>query len=128
MGRPLKFNSPEELQEKIDRYFKITPDEKITITGLAVFLNCDRETLTNYENRDNFFDIVKDARNKVAQSYEESLKKRGNAGDIFALKNFGWTDRTEIEQNIKGDISLSQILTEAQNRKKLTSGEDEEEE
>ena len=29
------------------------------------------------------------------------------AGAIFALKNFGWTDKSEIEQTIKGDLQIT---------------------
>ena len=35
-GRPLKFKSVEELQQRIDHYFNNTPKDEWTITGLAV--------------------------------------------------------------------------------------------
>ena len=37
----------------------------------------------------------------MQESYEKSLRKNGRTGDIFALKNFGWTDRQEIESENK---------------------------
>lgn len=100
MGRPLKFSSVEEMEEKIQEYFKTTPDEELTITGLALALDTDRKTLINYENRDDFFNTIKKAKTKIENSYEKSLRKNGRTGDIFALKNFGWTDKQEIDSSI----------------------------
>jgi hypothetical protein len=31
--------------------------------------------------------------------YEEILQATGSSGAIFALKNFGWQDKTEVEIN-----------------------------
>lgn len=95
VGRPLKFESVDALQPLIDQYFEVTPDSELTITGLAVHLDTDRTTLINYENRDEFFDAIKRAKNKIEASYEKSLRLRGSAGDIFGLKNFGWSDKYE---------------------------------
>lgn len=117
-GRPLLFNSPEEMQIKIDEYFKscyreiIDPETKqityenirpLTITGLAVALNCDRRTLLNYENKDEFFPAIKQARQRIENYVEESLwKPKVAAGVIFNLKNnFGWVDKSEVETTIK---------------------------
>ena len=35
----------------------------------------------------------------VENSYEMSLRENGRTGDIFALKNFGWRDKMEVENN-----------------------------
>lgn len=71
-GRPLKFSSVEELQDRIEEYFKSLWEVKLdmfgnplndkinkgylfhktkvaTVTGLAVFLDTTRETLLDYE-------------------------------------------------------------------------------
>lgn len=45
----------------------------------------------------------------VEHSYEIDLKKKGNTGTIFALKNFDWKDKTEVDNNIKGDIKLNSV-------------------
>jgi hypothetical protein len=96
-GRPLKFKSVEELQAKIDEYLATTPENEITISGLAYFLDCETETLRNYEKRDKFFATVKRAKQRVEWAYEKDLRRHGRSGDIFALKNFGWTDKTEVD-------------------------------
>ena len=98
-GRPLKFESPEILQVMIDEYFAKCDAEQTPylITGLALHLDTDRQTLINYEGRPEFFDTVKRAKLRVEADYERSLRQRGSAGDIFGLKNFGWADKTEHE-------------------------------
>jgi len=94
-GRPLKFESVEELREKIDEYFAITPEDEITITGLAIHLDTFRSVLCDYEEKDEFSDTVKKAKQRVENGYEKDLKKHGRSGTIFALKNFDWKDKTE---------------------------------
>lgn len=96
-GRPLKFQSAKELEEKINKYFEETPEDEITITGLALALDCDRHTIQDYKERDEFSTPIKRAYLKVENAYEKSLRKNGRTGDIFALKNFGWKDKTEQE-------------------------------
>lgn len=102
-GRPLKFKSAGELQKKIDEYFTLTPEGVRTITGLAVHLDTSRETLCNYENRDEFFDTIKKGKDRVEMDYELSLRKRGGSGDIFGLKNFGWRDKQETDITTNGE-------------------------
>lgn len=105
-GRPLKFQTVEELQAKIEGYFKSCEDEEgnliepYTITGLALHLGTYRNTLMNYENRDEFRDAVKTAKQKIEHFHEKRLVGQHVTGTIFALKNFGWRD--SIDQNIGG--------------------------
>lgn len=126
-GRPLKFKTPEELQAKIDEYYKSCWEQKIdmfgnpvfekdrngqktekpvmvqfkpyTITGLAVFLDTSRETLINYEQKDGFFDTIKAAKEKCHAYAEESLFVGKNpSGAIFNLKNnYGWKDQNQTQ-------------------------------
>lgn len=101
-GRPLNFKTVEELQKKIDDYFNSCDEESepITITGLALALGTSRETLCEYEERDAFVDTIKTAKLRVQHAYEKRLVKRGNGGDIFALKNFGWKDKSEVDNTL----------------------------
>lgn len=91
-GRPLKWNSLEEMQPLIDKYFNETPEDEWTICGFALALDTTRETILDYQEKDEFSDAIKRCKLRVQYSYEKSLKRRGNSGDIFALKNFGWRD------------------------------------
>lgn len=101
-GRPKKFQSVKELQKKIDAYFVDCEEyeEPVTLTGLCIWLDTTRETLMDYQEADEFSDTIKKAKQRIENAYEKRLIKRGNAGDIFALKQFGWTDKQEIDNKI----------------------------
>lgn len=85
-GRPLKFKTPEELEIKIKGYFDYcdsrTKKEVVktrdyfeiidlpdpipyTVYGLADFLDCDSDTICNYQTRDGFSDIIARAKHKI---------------------------------------------------------------
>lgn len=92
-GRPLKFNSVQELQDKIAEYFKWAEEKgkPLTIERLACFLQTDRFTLLNYEDREDYFHTIKAAKQIIYASKAEMLNtKEGNtAGIIFDLCNNG---------------------------------------
>ena len=95
-GRPPIFESPEQLEEKCIGYLKhcIETKEKPTITGLTLFVGfCSRMSWNDYQEKDEFSYIVKRAKMTIENSYEQS----GGTFDIFALKNMGWKDKTEVE-------------------------------
>jgi hypothetical protein len=102
-GRPLKFQSVEELQKKIDAYFAEceVKEEPYTITGLALALGTYRQTLINYEGKEEFMDAIKSAKTRVEQYAEKKLFSSTPSGAIFALKNFGWSDKIENEHTGK---------------------------
>jgi DNA-binding Lrp family transcriptional regulator len=132
-GRPLKFQSPEELQEKIDAYFescheKVTETTKsgsikeytiqsrpYTVTGLAVYLDTTRDVLIDYQNRDEYSNAIKKAKAKIHNYAEEYLYNGKNvAGGIFVLKNnFGWKDKVEHEHT---SDSLTGLLEHLNNK------------
>ncbi|MDK0651602.1 terminase small subunit [Clostridium perfringens] len=117
-GRPLKFKSPKELQAKIDAYYEWAKENKkhITITGLAWFLDTNRQTLLRYEEDDSellksvsedvrqaFRDTVKRAKARIEMEYEESLYNKNSAvGAIFTLKNnYNYVDKQEVAQKVE---------------------------
>jgi hypothetical protein len=112
-GRPLKYQSIEELQAAIDDYFTSTPEKDWTWTGLALHLDTSRETLREYKERPEYVDSLKKALLKVEGSYEKDLKRDGKAGTIFALKNFGWHDRQEIKHELPANFLNIDPLADA---------------
>jgi hypothetical protein len=101
-GRPRIWKDPIELANLIADYFNST--ERPTLAGLAVYLEIDRQTLYNYKERDEFFDIIKKATAKVEAIYEErAIYENNPTGVIFALKNMGWTDRVANDHTTKGE-------------------------
>lgn len=96
-GQPPKFSTPEDFKKACDEYIFSNPG-RLTVTGLAMWLGfCDRQSLYDYEKRDGYSCIVKEARLAVEHDYELSLRSSYVVGSIFALKNMGWKDRHEQE-------------------------------
>ena len=100
-GKPPKYKTTEELQSAIDAYFEACGEngEPYTVTGLALALGfSDRQSLYDQEDRgDEYSCIVKRARLRVEQGYELALFGKSYGGAIFALKNMGWKDKTEVD-------------------------------
>lgn len=121
-GRPPFFETPEALKAKVDEYFEWVKGEKevigegddkqevwkreprkITITGLALFLGFEsRQSIYDYDEKGEFSYIIKNARLRVEENYEQNLHGNNCTGSIFALKNMGWKDKTEQELTGKG--------------------------
>ena len=121
-GRPPKFKTKEEIQEKIDKYFsscfspilnrncEIVRDDKgkpilqqtrpFTITGLADALDMSRQCLLNYEGKKEFFDTIMRAKRKCELYTEERLfDKDGVNGAKFSLANNydNWKEKQEVD-------------------------------
>jgi len=116
LGRPAKFASVEQMQEQIDQYFNNLPTKKIgefdvpvaTMTGLALHLGFEsRQSLYDYEKNGDFSYTVKRARLKIENEYEMQLRTSSSpSGAIFGLKNFGWSDKQELEHSGNPDRPL----------------------
>jgi hypothetical protein len=108
VGRPMKFKTVKELKDKCDAFFARMDKKNLpyTITGLALALQTSRETLCDYQEKDDYSDTIKEAKLKCQNYAEQRLYMGGQAaGPIFALKNFGWSDKQEIDHT--GKVSLS---------------------
>jgi len=101
VGKPRKFETPEDLQKVVEQYFGDTEMDEYSVTGLALVVG-SKQLIQDYEKREEYKGIIRRAKLIVENSYELSLRKNGRSGDIFALKNFGWTDKQEHDVNIKG--------------------------
>jgi len=95
-----------KLTKPIKKKVQIKP---ISITGLAVFLDTSRETLMDYQGKKKFSDTIKKAKEFCHNFVEDGLLSgmiNPTAG-IFNLKNnYGWVDKTEVDNNIKGDVTF----------------------
>ena len=126
IGRPPRYKTVKEMQDKIDEYFNecngkvLTDDEgqpffdkygrpiivdtkPPTITGLALALGFNsRQTLLNYQGKDAFVDTIMRAKSRVEQYTEERLfDKDGANGAKFSLANNfkGWKEKQQIDTN-----------------------------
>lgn len=106
IGRPPLFETADDLQKAVESYLEETPVEKYTITGLALSLGFEsRQSFYDYEERGEFSYIIKRSRLFVENAYELKLSGNNATGSIFALKNMGWKDKTEVEQS--GGLSIN---------------------
>lgn len=131
-GRPPTYKTVEEIQEKIDEYFKwcegellivdgepvinrlgeavIINEHPLTITGLALALGfTTRQALLNYEGKAEFMDTIKEAKTKIERYAEERLYDRdGVNGAKFSLANNfkGWAEKQQIEANVQNEVNI----------------------
>lgn len=138
-GRPPKFKSKDEMQQKIDDYFKecegkplldaenkpffdkngnpvIVGKKPLTITGLARALGfSSRQSLLNYEGKKEFLDTITRARMRVEEYVEESLFYKDTAkGAMFSLSNNfeGWKEKKQVEAEVNTDIDINIELSD----------------
>lgn len=126
VGRPPKYKSVEDIEQKIEAYFKSCEGEPLkddngvvltdkygapiivgrkppTITGLALALGfTSRQALLNYQGKKEFVDTITRAKSFVEKYAEERLFDReGVQGAKFSLiNNFkGWSEKPESESD-----------------------------
>ena len=113
VGRPKEFN--EEVVENA-RKFLDTFDVSVatllpTIEGLALYLHISRDTVYEWEKEDEAFsDIVKELRSRQAEKLiQNALANRYNASiaKLILSGKHGYVEKTEVDQNISGGVSIS---------------------
>lgn len=110
-GRPRLYATPEEFDERVEAYHQYCKQENepVTWTGLALFLGfSSRQSIDEYQKYDGFSDSVKRAKALVEWHYELRLCGDKPTGAIFALKNFGWKDKQEIDHS-SSDGSMTPV-------------------
>lgn len=97
-GRPPIWDDPVKFAQEVDKYFET--DKTPTWTGLALHLGFEsRQSLEDYKKREGFLTPIKKALLRIENQYEKALLKGNPGGPIFALKNFNWKDKQEVDQN-----------------------------
>lgn len=105
VGRPPKWETPEELAALIQIYFDTTDEAKISITGLTLAITTSRNLLIQYSKKPGFKEVIEHAKLIVENAYENRAIEKGRAGDIFGLKQFGWSDKQEIDLGINDKLA-----------------------
>lgn len=113
-GRPAVpvIPTPEEFEFRADKYFALCEEKKKrpTLSGLILALGLSsRQSLQEYQKRENFFDSVQRAKLRIAEVYEDNLLTHAS-GASFALQNFGWKGRNAVEHT-SPDGSMSASTT-----------------
>lgn len=131
VGRPKKYKTAEEMQEKIDNYFAscftfatnkdgnlivdpatggpiLKQTKPFTISGLANALELSRQSLLNYSAQDEFYNIIVAAKRKCEVYAEERLfDKDGVKGAMFSLTNN--YENWQNKQDVGGKIGVGSI-------------------
>lgn len=113
VGRPMKFQSVEELQSSIDAYFSFvagSEDEIPDIEGLAFFLDTTRKTLLDYEQMPEFSYTIKKAKDAIFYKKKQLAFKGKIHPTVFIFdskNNHGYTDKQEIEHSGGTQIRVS---------------------
>jgi len=106
-GRPPIWDDPDKFAEAVENYFSECETQHPTWTGLALHLGFEsRQSLQDYKSKEGFSYPIKKALARIEENYEQGLFSRNPAGAIFALKNFGWKDRQEIETDGKVEVTV----------------------
>lgn len=96
-GRPPIWSDPEAFDKAVQQYFDENPQPKWS--GLALHLGFEsRKSLWEYGKKPEFSNSVKRALLRIEQHYEDNLLTKNATGAIFALKNFDWKDKQEVDQ------------------------------
>ncbi|HHT9144712.1 MAG TPA: terminase small subunit [Candidatus Wunengus sp. YC61] len=108
VGRPLKYPDPEVIRKIGEAFFDKCDEsgDPYTITGLALALDTTREVLIDYEHREDFQHVIKYLKQRCQNYAEKKLFAHNPTGAIFALKNYGWTDKKEVEQTGKMTVLI----------------------
>lgn len=93
------------ITKPVQRKVNVKP---LSITGLAVHLETSRQTLINYESKEDFFDTIKRAK-AICEQYVEDGMFEGKfspvVGIFNAKNNYGWEDKTVQDQNVKKKVT-----------------------
>ena len=106
------YETPEDFAAKFEEYCQHCDEnenEKPTMSGLAWFMGfSSRQSLWEYRKKEGFEYIANRIALFVEKGYEQQMAQgRGDGGIVFALKNFGWTDKQELDHT-SSDGSMSQ--------------------
>lgn len=114
-GRPPKYKTIKELEDRIDLYFisgmtfkevninnKIIQQPRPTMAGLTLFLGfCETSYLDFLGKDERFSQLIKKAKLYIQMYHEENLNNTACTGSIFWLKNWAaYKDKTEVDTTI----------------------------
>ena len=101
------------LNNKGEQLYGTTYHEHPSFTGLAIYLDINKDTLTEYGNQADYSVPIKRAKQIIENYLESHLYGNNVTGIIFNLKNnYGWKDRQEIDANITVTKGLEDWLDE----------------
>lgn len=101
-GRPPYYDTPEQLEAKINEYFGSRDEEDWLISELCDYLGFEsRQSFFDYGKRPQFSYLIKRAAQKVSIKHERNLSdmKKPTTGAIFYLKTHGWEQQEDVPRD-----------------------------
>lgn len=131
VGRPVAYQEPKEMANKIEEYFTraagrikdhitsnglvvpISDPAPVHVTGLCVFLGISRDTLCEYQKKPNFSDSITRAKLRCEEHAVNACfeGKKGNKADFVLQNNFGWKNKSEVDN--KGSMTVKTVYIDA---------------
>lgn len=121
LGRPPKFDDPKQMLEQGLKYLEACANENTvpTIAGMAFCIGMDRQSFFNYSKKSDYFYVIKALRDYILIRLEKRLMNMNTpqAGVIFLAKNYGYSDKQEVEftkplEILVRDYTGSKVLTD----------------
>ena len=120
LGRPRKFNSPEDLIRLFNKFLDSCYDENeinikpITIISFCNYVGMHRDTFNEYSHQSLFSDTTKRIKAIMEEfAVEQLFSNPRQTSMIFLLKNnYGYVDKTEVETkntNIQKTLNIEFI-------------------
>ena len=104
-----KMLSPEDLSGKAQEYVdSCTEESRPTRVGLFRFMGFKtKQSFFDYMKDPEYKDVLEEALFMIEGQYEQQLANgRGDGGIVFALKQYGWNDKQQIDHT-SSDSSMS---------------------
>lgn len=103
-GRPRAFETSEDFEQKFTEYIEYCAENKRfpNIAGFCRYCHITRETLYKQQ------EYYSDSYNIVMSVLEDEVLQDNTYRAQLYLKNkFGYRDRQEVDQNVKGEMTIN---------------------
>ena len=116
-GRPPLWKTKEDLEKSLDGFFEWCESNSYIpdVEGMAVYLDCSRETICQYEKLEEFSDTIKKVKNKIAFHKKQGAMSGKINPTVFVFdfkNNHHYNDKTEVDNNINLGDKLKKVLIE----------------
>ena len=111
-GRPATYETPDEMKVYIDRYFDYVQHTQLipTVEGLTQFLDMTMEDLLYYQQKEEFFRVVKKAKERIIHDKMQLAYRNKINTTLFifdAKNNHNYRDKVDVESDNKHSFSIT---------------------
>lgn len=104
----------DELKKAAEEYFNSVDISDHRIAEAALCLNLTTAEIIKADKDDERYEALRYIKLKLEAAYELRLNKRGNSGDVFALRCLGWSDKEDAkpQKSAADRVSISELFGE----------------